>query len=100
MALFWSGQGRANQDPARALGWNRLAQVIESTIVPGTHLSMITEHIDVLAQKIEACLDRVQGSTGSASAGAEALLDQANGWRWQSNQRRCELPAGSARQSN
>ncbi|MDB5059708.1 MAG: Glutamate-semialdehyde aminotransferase [Chloroflexi bacterium] len=73
LALFWASDVAATRqrDPTR--GWARLAQVTESTVVPGTHLSAIKEHADVLAKAIQEILDRAQRSSQASTSRLETV---------------------------
>jgi len=54
--LFWSRDDISLPGDNRALGWDRVVDDIVVHTTPGTHLSAITRHIDVLAEEMSMCL--------------------------------------------
>jgi thioesterase domain-containing protein/acyl carrier protein len=55
---FWSEQFWDNP----AMGWDKVSsEPVETYSVPGDHITMVTEpHVQVLAEKLRACLDKAQ----------------------------------------
>lgn len=72
VTLFRAGEQPQDSAPANDLGWGRLAAAgVEIHEVPGDHISMIDEpHVQALARRLRACIDRVQ-ERGAAAASAE-----------------------------
>lgn len=60
VTLFTSAEGPAKLSSEPTLGWGRVAKEVKVIRVPGNHLSCITEHVKVLAQRLQICLDEVQ----------------------------------------
>ncbi len=46
----------------KTLGWRQVVRDLEVHEVPDTVYPLVTKHVRVLAERIRACLDRVQGS--------------------------------------
>ena len=58
----------------RRLAWSSLASRFEVRLVPGDHLSMVEQpHARVLAQELQVCFDRVDGTINSSSLQPERV---------------------------
>jgi len=58
LTLFLAKDNLDAKDPAR--GWRRMAATGEFHVVPGHHVSMLTEHSAPLAQKLIECRDKIK----------------------------------------
>jgi thioesterase domain-containing protein len=51
---------RPHEHPLRAgdpsMGWSRVAESVQTYVIPGSHLSCLTEHVAALAEQLRACL--------------------------------------------
>jgi len=56
LTLFLAQENLDARELAR--GWRQFANSVEAVLVPGNHVSMITNHIDTLAQKLIECRDK------------------------------------------
>lgn len=64
LTLLWSsGEGAA---PTSL--WKNVAHVVETHIIPGTHVTCLSEHLDVLIAHLASCLNRAQGDHLKAEA--------------------------------
>ena len=65
---FWPGQDRVDHPNGRTLGWRaaanedwrQVAHEVEVHVIPGTHLTCRTTHVNTLAEHLKACLSKVQ----------------------------------------
>ncbi len=66
ITLFKAGQELAATLSEPTLGWSQWAAAgVEVHIVPGNHATMVYKpHVEVLAEKLRACLDQVQATEG------------------------------------
>jgi thioesterase domain-containing protein len=57
ITFFWPGEELFLKDI-----WNKVSQAreVEEFVLPGTHLTVISKHIDTLAEYLRKCLARVQ----------------------------------------
>lgn len=53
-------------------GWGALAREVEVHRIPGTHVTMRTEHVNTLATFVEACLVQAQGAGTAPAPGSSA----------------------------
>ena len=53
---------RRSVDPT--LSWDRLTSEVALHVVPGNHMTMLTEHVRTLAECLRGCLDRAQPRRG------------------------------------
>lgn len=62
ITLFKAGQELAATSDDPTLGWSEWAAGgVDSYVVPGNHATMVyAPHVEVLAEKLRACLDRVE----------------------------------------
>ncbi len=51
---------KRERDPT--FGWGRVASQLEIHVVPGGHITSITEHMESLADRVKACLEEAQGA--------------------------------------
>jgi len=60
VTIIWAREDleRSSTDPT--LPWHRLAPNSEVQVVPGDHLTMLTEHAQHLAECFRSCLDQAQ----------------------------------------
>jgi amino acid adenylation domain-containing protein len=67
ITLFKAGQELAEPSSDATLGWSEwAAEGVDVQIVPGNHATMVYKpHVDVLAQKLRACLDQVRATEES-----------------------------------
>lgn len=56
-------EGRFPGDPT--LGWGQVAEAVETRLIPGDHLTCLTEHVTVLAETMDAYLRGLEASTPS-----------------------------------
>jgi len=66
ITLFTAGQELAGTSSDPTLGWSQWAAAgVEVHVVPGNHATMVYKpHVEVLAEKLRACLDQVQATEG------------------------------------
>ena len=66
ITLFKAGQELAATSSDSTLGWSQWAAAgVEVHVVPGNHATMVYRpHVEVLAEKLRACLDQVQATEG------------------------------------
>jgi acyl-CoA synthetase (AMP-forming)/AMP-acid ligase II/thioesterase domain-containing protein len=57
VTLFTSADGPAARTGDPTLGWRRVVADLRVIRLPGDHTTCITEHADVLARQLQACLD-------------------------------------------
>jgi amino acid adenylation domain-containing protein len=64
ITLFKAGQELGEQSSDRTLGWGEWAAGgVDIHVVPGNHATMVYKpHVEVLADELQACLDRVRAS--------------------------------------
>jgi amino acid adenylation domain-containing protein len=69
ITLFWpEGVIRYPDDPT--MGWGRVTSGgVDLYPIPGRHLTCITRHADVLAERLNACLHEAQAKSESSPAG-------------------------------
>jgi thioesterase domain-containing protein len=61
--LFWPVEERVDaRDPS--MGWRSVAQTVEIDVVPGDHVTCVTEHVGALAGRLRECLARADEGTG------------------------------------
>ncbi|HEY9157249.1 amino acid adenylation domain-containing protein [Candidatus Binatus sp.] len=72
ITLFKAGQELAGTSSDPALGWSDWAAGgVDVHIVPGNHATMVYKpHVEVLAEKLRACLDQAQATEGWFADGA------------------------------
>ena len=77
VTLFKASDTLAGTSPDPTLGWSEWASGgVEVHVVPGNHANLIYEpHVEVLAQKLTACLNQAQ-SVEAAENGAAVKIDQ------------------------
>lgn len=75
ITLFKAGQDLAGTSSDPTLGWNEWAAGgTEVYIVPGNHATMVYKpHVEMLAEKLRACLDRVRASEEKSVDGIKSL---------------------------
>jgi thioesterase domain-containing protein len=58
----WGGHrlDPAGRQADPTLGWGKVAAEVKVVSVPGNHITCITEHVDILAERLQACLDEAQ----------------------------------------
>jgi thioesterase domain-containing protein len=61
VALLWPAKERWKRDRDPTFGWGRVASQLETHVVPGGHITCITEHMESLADRMKACLEEAQG---------------------------------------
>ncbi|HVF90389.1 MAG TPA: amino acid adenylation domain-containing protein [Blastocatellia bacterium] len=61
VTLFWPDE--ADPEPAGdpSMGWGRVAREVEVYPIAGKHLTCITRHADVLADRLRCSLEKIQG---------------------------------------
>jgi len=66
ITLFKAGQELAGASSDPTLGWSEWAAGgVDVHVVPGNHATMVYKpHVEVLAEKLRACLDQVQATEG------------------------------------
>src|SRR5208283_305577 len=66
ITLFKAGQELAGASSDPTLGWSEWAAGgVDVHVVPGNHATMVYKpHVEVLAEKLRACLDQVQATDG------------------------------------
>ena len=66
ITLFKAGQELAGTSSDPTLGWSKWAAGgVDVHVVPGNHATMVYKpHVEVLAEKLRACLDHVQATEG------------------------------------
>src|SRR4029450_4184863 len=64
VTLFKAGEDLAETSPDPTLGWSEWAAGgVEVHVVPGNHANMVYKpHVEVLAEKLRACLNQVQSA--------------------------------------
>ncbi|MGB8476808.1 MAG: alpha/beta fold hydrolase, partial [Candidatus Acidiferrum sp.] len=77
VTLFKASETLAGTSPDPTLGWSEWARGgVEVHIVPGNHANLMYEpHVEVLAEKLTACLDQAQSAKVEEN-GAEGKIDQ------------------------
>jgi amino acid adenylation domain-containing protein len=72
ITLFKAGQELTATSHDPTLGWSEWAGGgVDSYVVPGNHATMVYEpHVEVLAEKLRACLDRVESLTSVLPMGS------------------------------
>lgn len=58
--LVRTGEG---SDPRRDLGWTRFVRQLELVVLPGDHVTLVTRHVDTLAQAIRGAIERTLAPT-------------------------------------
>jgi hypothetical protein len=72
IALFWPEGVRAYPDDP-TMGWGRVAAGgVDVYPIAGRHLTCITRHVDVLAERLNACLQQAQAKSEFRSKEPEA----------------------------
>jgi acyl-CoA synthetase (AMP-forming)/AMP-acid ligase II/thioesterase domain-containing protein/acyl carrier protein len=58
----WGGHrlDQAGRQTDPTLGWGKVAAEVKVVSVPGNHITCITKHVDILAERLQACLDEAQ----------------------------------------
>jgi amino acid adenylation domain-containing protein len=77
VTLFKASETLAGTSPDPTLGWSEWASGgVEVHLVPGNHANLMYEpHVEVLAEKLTACLNQAQ-STEAVENGAAGTIDQ------------------------
>ncbi len=60
VTLISSLEGAASQSSDPTLGWRKVAADVNVVSVPGNHLTCLTEHMDIVAERLQDCLDEAQ----------------------------------------
>jgi acyl-CoA synthetase (AMP-forming)/AMP-acid ligase II/thioesterase domain-containing protein len=62
-ARRWGGHrlDHAGRQADPTLGWGKVAAEVKVVSVPGNHITCITKHVDIVAERLQACLDEAQG---------------------------------------
>lgn len=60
VTVIASMEGPASRSSDPTLGWGRVAAEVKVLSVPGDHLTCITKHVDIVAERLRVCLDEVQ----------------------------------------
>jgi amino acid adenylation domain-containing protein len=66
--LVRTGEGG---DPRRDLGWTRFVRRLELVVLPGDHVTLVTRHIDTLAQAIHGAIERTLAATPTQESAHE-----------------------------
>lgn len=53
-------QAQVGRDPAPDAGWSRFAPSVEGHVVPGDHVTLITQHLDALARTLREALAKAE----------------------------------------
>ena len=68
VTLFRASEELAKHSDRLTLGWERIAQDVETHIVPGNHFNMAyIPHVSVLAEQLGICLSKAQAESSSAA---------------------------------
>lgn len=65
LTILWSSAEGA----APTSRWKNVAPVAETHIIPGTHVTCLSEHLDALIAHLASCLNRAQGEPLKAKVG-------------------------------
>lgn len=60
VTLISSLEGPASQSSDPTLGWRKVAADVNVVSVPGNHETCIIKHVDILAKRLQACLDEAR----------------------------------------
>jgi acyl-CoA synthetase (AMP-forming)/AMP-acid ligase II/thioesterase domain-containing protein len=60
VTLISSLEGPASRSSDPTLGWRKVAGDVKVVRVPGNHMTCITKDVDILAGRLQACLDEAQ----------------------------------------
>jgi amino acid adenylation domain-containing protein len=71
VVLFWPEQEPWGAADAAAAAWRRLVPAVDLHVVPGDHLAVVHDHLDVLAERLAPYLDG-----GAATVRTPATLPQ------------------------
>lgn len=58
ITLFLGGEPTGGRAPDR--GWGAVADEVEVHIMPGDHTTFLTRHVQVLGERLRACLESAQ----------------------------------------
>jgi thioesterase domain-containing protein len=68
VTLFRASEELAKHPDRLTLGWERIAQDVETHIVPGNHFNMAyIPHVSVLAEQLGICLSKARAESSSAA---------------------------------
>jgi acyl-CoA synthetase (AMP-forming)/AMP-acid ligase II/thioesterase domain-containing protein len=63
VTIIWARENREYLERQRVdptLPWRRLASEVALHVVPGSHMTMMTDHVEALAECLRGCLDHAQ----------------------------------------
>jgi thioesterase domain-containing protein/acyl carrier protein len=68
VAVLWPTDERFNRERDPTLGWGRVTSQLDMELIPGGHITCVTRHLDKLAARMKAHLERAQGNGASDTA--------------------------------